>query len=788
VVIVGEAGIGKTRLAEELCTQAVLAGARVERVAMQAHDVHRPMATFADLVPKLLELPGALGCSPDSMAALSRLMKPDAAKADAMSSEAIAVAIAQALADLVDSIASESPLLIFLDDGQWADEGSRQTLATLAASRRSRRLTIVVTSRTREMAQFFAQRSERALSLTLAPLSSACSLELTNRLLAQRVSAEFALRDWIATSSGGNPFFLKCLLDHYEHTGERFVVPSSISALLDQKLAALSQTAGALLGTCVALGRHSNVERLQHTLELRPIEFQLALSDLEAAYLIAQVEGKIEPTHSLVAEAILRLTSPIALRAMYRRVATVLEAEAHATDSSTLLWDCTEQWILAGEPQHAIDFLRRCASQALEIGRPREAAALLLRGSSFAVGQESTKLAREAVSAARTGREPDLVRQVVGRLRELGVCIEGDEVELDELLATVADWNESLSLIERLRWWLTSGAPVEQRIRAAITLLIVGEVQSQPELGPIVYDGLLRGLDASGDELDAHALTALLIYHCVFGDMRRVENLVGRLLIRASEVPAVAATDLYRKCAVALWRIGFVDQAIDTLMRWYTTAKAAGLLRSQFDAVMTLISYLDDALSDEVHRWLEIADTMIAQDRDLERSPAYVVLRLDIACQMGDLPSAQKWRDMALLLQEESEHPRMRRWLRAADLRIRQLEGDLPSVVEAQGLVEHHKVNFEVGDVGDFEFGVCLWTVCAHGEMDLARQISENYFRVCRRSLNPPNRIIFRALVPSDRDSEPSEWLQDVIPARSTRDAGAESSMTEARGPRVPAI
>ena len=77
VVLVGEAGIGKTRLAEELCMQAVLAGACVERVATQPHDTHRPMATFADLVPKLLQLPGALGCSPESMAALRRLTTND---------------------------------------------------------------------------------------------------------------------------------------------------------------------------------------------------------------------------------------------------------------------------------------------------------------------------------------------------------------------------------------------------------------------------------------------------------------------------------------------------------------------------------------------------------------------------------------------------------------------------------------------------------------------------------------------------------------------------------------
>src|SRR5215831_19419934 len=150
VVIVGEAGIGKTRLAEELCTQAVLVGASVERVAMQPHDVHRPMATFADLVPKLLELPGALGCSPESMAALKRLVLDEidaTVPTGEVSSGAIAVAIARAISDLVDSVASESTLVIFVDDSQWTDERSQQMLWSLTACRHPRRVMLVLASR-----------------------------------------------------------------------------------------------------------------------------------------------------------------------------------------------------------------------------------------------------------------------------------------------------------------------------------------------------------------------------------------------------------------------------------------------------------------------------------------------------------------------------------------------------------------------------------------------------------------------------------------------------------------
>ncbi|HMA23889.1 MAG TPA: AAA family ATPase, partial [Gemmatimonadaceae bacterium] len=75
VVLHGEPGIGKSRLAAECCSWAALAGWRVERVAVQPHDRERPMAAFVELVPNILKLPGSLGAAPESLTALNRLTK-----------------------------------------------------------------------------------------------------------------------------------------------------------------------------------------------------------------------------------------------------------------------------------------------------------------------------------------------------------------------------------------------------------------------------------------------------------------------------------------------------------------------------------------------------------------------------------------------------------------------------------------------------------------------------------------------------------------------------------------
>src|SRR5437868_13495845 len=69
----GDPGIGKSRLCAELSLVAELQGVHVRTIACRRGDPHRPLSAFVELVPQLLQMRGALGCSPQAIADLARL-------------------------------------------------------------------------------------------------------------------------------------------------------------------------------------------------------------------------------------------------------------------------------------------------------------------------------------------------------------------------------------------------------------------------------------------------------------------------------------------------------------------------------------------------------------------------------------------------------------------------------------------------------------------------------------------------------------------------------------------
>lgn len=120
VVIEGDAGTGKTRLAEELVARARLDGAVAVGVrAVEADGQESWAGVFGIARGGLLEAPGVAGAPPACLDQLCGRTPP--------------IAPGRALSELLLAVAEEQPLVVFVDDAQWLD---RESLLALSAAAR----------------------------------------------------------------------------------------------------------------------------------------------------------------------------------------------------------------------------------------------------------------------------------------------------------------------------------------------------------------------------------------------------------------------------------------------------------------------------------------------------------------------------------------------------------------------------------------------------------------------------------------------------------------------------
>src|SRR5207249_4377360 len=124
LMLTGPAGIGKTCLLSEAAARATLAGMQLVRVRYQVGDASRPLSGVVDLLPQLLALRGAAGCDPQNVARLRKVARADDEPVDTQavqaSPEVLRAQIVTALLDVLDASSGETPVLVEIDDLQWA--------------------------------------------------------------------------------------------------------------------------------------------------------------------------------------------------------------------------------------------------------------------------------------------------------------------------------------------------------------------------------------------------------------------------------------------------------------------------------------------------------------------------------------------------------------------------------------------------------------------------------------------------------------------------------------------
>lgn len=611
-VIWGEPGIGKTRLVQEFTRVAALQRVHIVRVGCQSHDVRRPLSAFVDLVPKLLALPGALGCSPESMQYLRRLTAHDPEEArerEQLEEVDIAYSSARlALVDLLDAVSSERCCLLELEDAQWLDTQSLLMVEEVANWITSHRVLLLITSRTPVMA------GEHVTTLMIRPLHAEASTHVAHFLATHNArSTEEAFLSWCISSSGGNPYYLVELLREGTKGHRGFRAPETLARLLQTRVLALSADARELLEVCCVLGKHSTLEKIESCIRLSRATILRALAELDVSGMIVVDGPRAMSRHDLLTSVVLANMSAAVKTLLHRFVAAELESESDVTHSVSLIWESAEHWLLAADAPRAIELLRRCGNHLMDVGMPEEAAQVLERAESLTIAPSERYMigAERARALLRAERSIDAASIIDGLLR-LRSSIYPPPSPLDEVgvMSIHARWANGDSIPELVRDCLealsSDDATPGERVSAAKWLLTAADNLCDTALGHRIYERVAPHLNAKDVAPDSR-LYFLMVYHCISGDGRLSRDFAAELAeyARRASPPTIAVR--YLRHVAHVYRChGDYGDALRVAEESYQIAcrgSAAGAIASC--ACVTGSIYMQGGDNEAAHFWLE---------------------------------------------------------------------------------------------------------------------------------------------------------------------------------------
>jgi DNA-binding CsgD family transcriptional regulator len=264
--IAGEPGIGKSRLMRELCFSARARGFLVLSGRAAEFEAELPFGVFSDAIDDWLlslghdGLAAAAGALANELAVVLPAFVAVASFRPSQLPEERYRAY-RAVRGMLSGLAGATPVVVALDDVQWADPGSIELICHLLAHPPRGPVLLVLGFRPAQIpsqltaAAAAALREQGTERLDLAPLSSAAA----HALLGDDLTAP--VRDRLCTESGGNPFFLLQLARGAKLTQRGPIastdaavnVPDAVHAALASELSSLSAPARVLLqGAAVA--------------------------------------------------------------------------------------------------------------------------------------------------------------------------------------------------------------------------------------------------------------------------------------------------------------------------------------------------------------------------------------------------------------------------------------------------------------------------------------------------------------------------------------------------------
>jgi len=403
VLISGEAGIGKSRLARAIGETAVATGFQRLVGVCQEQDRAFPFAPLRDALRQQLRRTGTPGAArlfgadyPLFAHLLPELVRTDATLMPPLPPEEERRRLFEAFARMFTRLARAAPLFIVLEDLHWADEASLALLHLLPRRLAETRICAVLTARNDEPGdplahwQGYLTRNHLITTVDLAPLTRAHVTQVitatmgTTVAVADRPAASVIAA--IEDRAEGNPFFVEELLHAWAGTGAsgqlpnaRFV-PAGIRETVTHRLDALGDAVRAIAETAAVIGRQFSFATLRTVTGGQERTLTSALRALIAAYLVVEVEEEqgFVFRHALTREAIYARLLAVERQRLHRQVAQVRAAEAEA-GVPVPAGELGYHFHAAGEWEAALRWCHAAGDEAMALHAPHAAIAHFTR-------------------------------------------------------------------------------------------------------------------------------------------------------------------------------------------------------------------------------------------------------------------------------------------------------------------------------------------------------------------------------------------------------------------------
>lgn len=426
LILLGEAGIGKTRLAEEFlgwirqqgvltATARCIAGEgstayapvaewlRSDAIRSRWKDIDRPwLIELARLIPELqsenpdLPQPGLLAENWQRRRMFEALLR----------------AIIQA---------RPAPTALFLDDLQWCDRETLDWMSFLLCSTLPSKLIIVCTLRIEELSLqrsvstwlMDQQAGGRLKEISLLPLSAAETAELASHVSGKVLDADSAMQLFAETE--GHPLYVieamrmasetPMVQNPLDHPAGSTGLPSpTIQAVISRRLAQLSPAARDLASVAAVIGRSFSYKVLSKaSLESDEILLVRSLDELWQRRIIREQGSEAyDFSHDKIREVVYQSLSAARRRLLHRQIAEILVNSLQGNyprgeiGGGNLVRQTAVHFDQAGVPEQAILYYHQAAKQARDIFANEESLSCyrrMLELVSSASGQESTLVA-----------------------------------------------------------------------------------------------------------------------------------------------------------------------------------------------------------------------------------------------------------------------------------------------------------------------------------------------------------------------------------------------------------